>query len=130
MKSHVKALYGHDLNMSTSFPGLLSVYAAFPPLSKEHIEINKMFAKMSRVTKTNMISTKVFTDENTGKIRPDTMKVKKDRSIDFHYNDYGIKLLAKEIGKSLYSSSNIQSNELKKLHKIWLDSKAYPGTTH
>ena len=30
MKSHIKALSGHDLNMSPSFPGILSVYAAFP----------------------------------------------------------------------------------------------------
>ena len=30
VKAHVRALSGHDLNMSPSFPGLLSVSAAFP----------------------------------------------------------------------------------------------------
>ena len=30
VKGHVRALSGHDLNMSPSFPGILSVYAAFP----------------------------------------------------------------------------------------------------
>ena len=30
VKGHVRALSSHDLNMSPSFPGILSVYAAFP----------------------------------------------------------------------------------------------------
>ena len=30
VKGHVRALSGHDLNMSPSFSGILSVYAAFP----------------------------------------------------------------------------------------------------
>ena len=30
VKGHVRALSGHDLNMSPLFPGILSVYAVFP----------------------------------------------------------------------------------------------------
>ena len=40
---------------------------------------------------------------------------------DIHYNEYGIKVLAKAIKKSLYSEKNIGSNKLADLNKLWTD---------
>ena len=62
---------------------------------------------------TNFISTKAFLDNNDGLLRAETMKD------DYHYNDYGVKILAKAIMKSLYSDENVGNNKLSNLNKRW-----------
>ena len=86
---------------------------ALPPISKTHEAINETLDTLSNNTGTNFISTKAFLDNNDGMLRAETMKD------DFHYNDYGIKILAKAIMKSLYSDENVGNNELSNLNKSW-----------
>ena len=72
-----------------------------------------MLQILSRNTETNFIPTKPFLDNNENLLRAETMKD------DIHYNDYGMKILAKAIMKSLYSDENIGSNTLSNLKKLW-----------
>ena len=70
-------------------------------LQNGHNKVNDQLQKLSSFTQTNFVSTKEFKDKRTGKIRSNLMK-------DFvHYNDWGVKILAQQIKKSLYSIANI-----------------------
>ena len=55
---------------------------------------------MIYLTGSNFVSTKPFLDRNTGKMRANWMR---DR---LHYNEWGVRMLAKEVKKSLYSLAN------------------------
>ena len=50
-------------------------------------------------------------DTNTGQLRANLMDW-------IHYTDYGIRILAKEIKKSLYSSSNFDNKHLQCIAKL------------
>ena len=67
-----------------------------------------MLQKLSNHTESNFVSTKALTDSASGKLRARTMD-------GIHYNDLGIRILAKEIKKSLYSSANRTSRRLSTL---------------
>ena len=91
------------------FPNARQHVTALPPLSKEHKEVNKGLQKLCNNLECNFISTKSFLDHTTGKLRANLMS-------GFHYNSIGIRHLAKEIKKSLYSSSNLLSSQLSRVN--------------
>ena len=67
-----------------------------------------MLQRLSSHTESNFISTKVFIDNASGRLRARTME-------GIHYSDFGVRLLAKEIKKSLYSNANQHSTRLTRL---------------
>ena len=71
-----------------------------------HKEANEALQKLSKYTESNFISTKACLDKTTKRLRPHLMR---DR---LHYNDWGIKTIAKGIKKSLFSSANRESTKL------------------
>ena len=83
---------------------------AIPPISKDHIEVNKELHKLSKNLECNFVSAKPFLDHATGKIRGNLMS-----NDGYHYNNVGIRHLAKEIKKSLFSSANRESKELSRI---------------
>ena len=91
------------------FPNARQHVTALPPLSKEHKEVNKSLQKLCNNLECNFISTKSFLDHTTGKLRANLMS-------GFHYNSIGIRHLAKEIKKSLYSTSNLLSSQLSRVN--------------
>ena len=95
---------------------------ALPPLDNEHTQVNTALQKLSKHTESNFISTKPFQDRITGKLRANTMK-------GFHYNDLGVKLIAKEMKKSLFSTANIGNTQLISLRLSRLNNKVAPTTT-
>ena len=93
-----------------AFPNARQHITGLPPLQNSHKNITARLQKLCRYTKCNFIHTKVFSDRKTGKIRRDTMR-------DFlHYNEYGVKILAKQIKKSLYSDANIKPTQLSSIY--------------
>ena len=87
------------------FPNARQHVTAFPPLSHDHNQMNKGLQKLCQNLGCNFISTKTFQDHATGRLRANLMR-------GFHYNSIGIRHLAKEIKKSLFSSANLQSTQL------------------
>ena len=79
-----------------------------------------MYQKLSQHTQSNFISTKAFKDNATGKIRANLMK-------GIHYTHIGIRVLAKEIKKSLYSSANKLSPQLDAMTKMRTKSNKNEG---
>ena len=97
------------------FPNARMHITALPPISNTHEAINDMLQTLGDNTGTNFIPTKAFLDNNDGLLRSECMKD------DYHYNEYGVKVLAKAIKKSLYSDKNIGNNQLSHLNKLWTD---------
>ena len=81
---------------------------ALPPLSDSQIETNKSLQKLANHTNCNFITTKAFRDRTTGQMRQNLVD-------EYHYNAVGIKTLAREIKKSLFSPSNLNSTSLNTL---------------
>ena len=94
--------YDIHLAYKKMFPNARQHVTALPPLSDEHIEMNNSFQKMCKNLRCNYISTKCFLDRTTGKLRNNLMS-------GFHYNQIGIRHLAKEMKKSLFSTSNLRN---------------------
>ena len=93
-----------------AFPNARQHITGLPPLQNSHKEVTKRLQRLCQYMKCNFIHTKVFSDRKTGKIRRDTMR-------DYlHYNEYGIKILAKQIKKSLYSDANIKPTQLSSVY--------------
>ena len=82
--------------------------SALPPLENRHKETNVCLQKLSSFTGSNFILTKTFTGRQTGKIRSNVIN-------DFHYNEYGVCLLAKELKKSFFSKANVGNDQLYKM---------------
>ena len=91
-----------------AFPNARQHLTALPPLANGHKSVSTLLQRLSTHTESNFVSTKVFTDGASGKLRAKTMD-------GIHYSDFGIRLLAKEMKKSLYSSSNKNSQRLSTL---------------
>lgn len=89
---------------------------AIPPIGKTHNEVNELFQQLSKFTEANFITTKALRDNRTGRIRPNLMD-------GIHYNDYGIKLVAREIKKSLYSTANRENQKLRMLADSMLNEQ-------
>ena len=84
------------------FPNARQHVTAIPPLSNDHEKVNKGLQKLSSHRGCNFISLKSFFDRAFGKLRANLIE-------RYHYNAVGVRHLAKEIKKSLFSSSNPQS---------------------
>ena len=95
------------------FPNARQHLTELPPISDTQIEMNGKIRSLATYTSSNLISTKQFRDRTTGRLRLDT--VAKD---GFHYSDIGVKILAKEIKKSLFSSANREGICLTVLNNI------------
>ena len=83
------------------FPNARQHLTELPPIGDGQIEMNGLVRRLAAYTSSNLISTKQFRDRTTGQLRLNTMA-----SDGFHYSDIGIKILAKEVKKSLFSHSN------------------------
>ena len=107
-----KAIREKTLNMQIKyaehFPNARQHITALPPLAQLHNETNHHLQQLSRDTQSNFISTKVMRDKSSGRPRANIFE-------GFHYNDYGVKILAKEMKKSLYSTANLQNRHLKQM---------------
>ena len=112
-----KSIQEKTLNMQIKytehFPNARQHITALPPLAKLHNETNQLLQKLSLQTRSNFISTKVMRDKSSGRPRANIFE-------GFHYNDYGIKILAKEMKKSLYSTANLNNRQLQ--HMVTLSS--------
>ena len=84
---------------------------ALPPLSDSQIEVNHVLQKLANHTGSNYITTKAFRDRITGQMRRNLIH-------GIHYNDVGVKTLAREIKKSLFSESNISNTCLTTLNQM------------
>ena len=85
-----------QLNYDEKFPNARQHLTALPPLGEKHSKANHLLQKLTAYTESNFISTKVFCDKTTKKLRANLME--RD---GYHYNDWGVRMLAKEIKKSL-----------------------------
>ena len=103
-----------QLKYKKQFPNARQHVTALPPLGKDHINVNKTLQKLAQNLGCNFISAKAFTDHATGKIRSNLMR-------GFHYNNVGIRHLAKEIKKSLFSTANRESKQLSQLVELRQD---------
>ena len=90
------------------FPNARQHLAGLPPIGTDHIETNKLLQKLCSFTQSNYISTKAFMDRASGKLRSGLIN-------GFHYNSMGVKHLAKEIKKSLYSPANRDNKQLESM---------------
>lgn len=102
-----------DMQMAYNqrFPNARQHIVALPPLTSKNIEVNKHLQKLCSHTESNFVSTKVFVDKASGKIRSGLTN-------GIHYNTWGVKMLAKEIKKSLYSNANIGNKKLNKMREM------------
>ena len=101
------------------FPNARQHVTAIPPLANGHREVNRQLQKLSAHTQTNFISTKSFLDHATGKLRSNVTH-------GIHYNEWGIRMLAREIKKSLFSNANINNDQLNMIKNLSTNSPAEP----
>ena len=106
------------------FPNARQHVTALPPLTKAHITMNKSLQKLAQNLECNFISTKAFLDHATGKLRGNLM-----RNDNYHYNDVGIRHLAKEIMKSLFSNANRESIVLSQIIEMRNNAPAVASTS-
>ena len=84
---------------------------ALPPLSDTQIATNQSLQKLANHTNSNFVTTRAFRDRMTGQLRKNLMN-------DFHYNTVGVKTLAREIKKSIFSVANLHNNSLNTLNEM------------
>ena len=112
----VQKFFDVQVQYKTLFPNARQHVTAIPPLTKDHMQINKGLQKLCNTFECNFISAKPFIDHASGKFRANLM-----RSDNLHYNDVGIRHLAKGIKKSLFSTSNLQSSQLTRIANLRSD---------
>ena len=95
------------------YPNARHHIMAVPPLANRHNDLNRHLQRLSKFTGSNFITTDPLRDRNTGKIRRNLME---DNKI-IHYNEDGIKIVAREIKRSLYSTFNRDNNQLSLMAK-------------
>ena len=94
------------------FPNARQHLVALPPLDDPQIEVNQELQKLANLSKANFVTTKALRDRMTGKLRKNLMN-------GYHYNnDIGIKTLAREIKKSLFSDANLSNKTIAILRDI------------
>ena len=103
------------------FPNARQHITALPPSKERYIDVNKQLQKLSQNTSSNFISTKNFLDQHTGRLRANLLKLD-----GFHYNEIGVKIIAKEMKKSLYSTANLGSKNLTILCNVTPSNVAPP----
>merc|ERR1739838_1051628 len=72
-------------------------------------QVSTLIQKLCKITGSNYISTKPMQDRTTGKIRANVTH-------GIHYTELGVKVLAKETKKSLYSTANRTSTQLETIN--------------
>ena len=92
---------------SKYFPNARFHLACIPPISSEHKKVNEKLHKLSQLTESNYISDKAFLDHRSKQMMSSMMIPR-----DFHYDDHGIRTLAKGVMKSLYSEANIPNSSI------------------
>ena len=85
---------------------------ALPPLDDPHIKVNNLLQKLTQNTGSNFITTKACRDRNSGQMRQNLIRDK------IHYNTIGIKTIAREMKKSLFSQANIGNDSLTILNNM------------
>ena len=111
-----------QLKYHTHFPNARQHITALPPLANGHIEVNRVLQKLSKYTGSNFVSTKNFRDSMSGKIRANVMN-------GIHFNTLGVKILAKEMKKSLYSTANVDNNQLTIINNLMKETLPPSPTT-
>ena len=96
-----------------AFPNARQHLMELPPICDPQIEMNALIRKLAIHTGSNLVSTKQFRDRTTGHLRLNTMA-----NDGFHYNEVGVKILAKEIKKSLFSMANRENASLTVLNNF------------
>ena len=76
-----------------------------PPVTQNHIDANKELASLAQKTGANFISVKALSDASTKRILPTLIQ-----NDLLHYNNEGIKAIARQIKRSLYSNANLITN--------------------
>ena len=112
-----------QLKYKEHFPNARQHITAIPPLANGHREVNKSLQKLSKFTESNYISAKNFQDKTTGKLRAGLMN-------GIHYNEWGIRTIAKETKKSLYSTANIGTNQLTIINSHNKNEENHPNQEH
>ena len=83
------------------FPNARQHLTELPPIGDAQVEVNTHIRRLASYTGSQLISTKQFLDRTTSQLRLNTVAPD-----GYHYSDIGVKILAKEIKKSLFSYSN------------------------
>ena len=83
------------------YPNARHHLCAIPPTSQIHIDVNRSLASLAQATGANFISVKNLSDPSTKRALPRLTDPENQC-----YNAEGIKMLAKQIKKSIYSSAN------------------------
>ena len=98
------------------FPNARQHITAVPPVDENHTNLCKQLQKLSSFTQCNFVSTNVFKDRTSGQLRAGMTEV--TQSGVHHYTEWGLKILAKEIKKSLYSTANTANTTLSRMQEI------------
>ena len=99
--------------------------ATLPLDNTQHHETNQALHRLCKHTGSNFITTKPFLDKTTKKIRSNTLN-NKGNSL----NEWGVRIIAKEIKKSLFSDANKGRNKLTDLRTQKLQQTTPPSETN
>ena len=113
-----------QLAYNKHFPNARQHITAVPPVDDNHLNLCKRLQKLSSFTDCNFVSTNVFIDKTSGKLRSGMTKT--TQSGVHHYSEWGLKILAKEIKKSLYSTANTVNARLPRMLEIRQKSNQPP----
>ena len=105
-----------QLAYNKHFPNARQHITAVPPVDDNHVNLCKQLQKLSSFTECNFVSTNVFKDKTSGKLRSGMTNI--TQSGVHHYSEWGLKILAKEIKKSLYSTANTGNARLPRMREI------------
>ena len=94
-----------QMKYKNQFPNARQHLVSLPPLDDPQIETNQGLQKLANLTNSNFISAKEFRDRTTGRLRKNLMN-------DYHYNNVGVKTLARGLKKSLFSDANLNNKSL------------------
>ena len=115
-----------QLAYNQQYPNARQHITAVPPVDDNHMELCKQLQKLSTFTECNFVSTNVFKDKTSGKLRSGMTDV--TSSGVHHYTEWGLKILAKEIKKSLYSTANSINTRLPRMRMIRQDKTKAPAS--
>ena len=95
------------------FPNARQHICAIPPTSQINQEVNRELGDLAQATGVNFISTKNLCDPATKSILPSLIQSDK-----LHYTHEGIKMLARQIKRSIWSTNNkVRSDGLRPLQQ-------------
>lgn len=89
---------------SDAFPNAKIHIGSVAPTNEKHIQFNAHLENLASTRGAQFISTAPMFDRKTGNVRPNMMN-------GIHYSKIGVKVLAKEIKRSLYKRSHTKNKE-------------------